>query len=298
MRTTWEEHGLRKTVVSPLSLVVSAFAPCDDVRAHLDAAAADRPGDDRPRLRRPRGRPKAARRLDPGAGLRADRERGPRRRRPGPAPGSLRRARRAARGRARPRLPRPVGRRALHHPGRDGVRRAHRPPRRPRRPRRPRGRHRPHPGRSLQRGAGRAAAVPHRRPGARAGPSSRVTASRASSSAPRTRRTRCGSPAAPARSSASRAPRCSGCGPRPPGGCSRCATTPSPPARSTTASSTRGDPGLSPLLTFDPADDVAAPSSRRGARPRMAILREQGVNGQVEMAAAFDRAGFEASTST
>ena len=32
----------------------------------------------------------------------------------------------------------------------------------------------------------------------------------------------------------------------------------------------------------------------RGARPRIAILREQGVNGQVEMAAAFDRAGFDA----
>ena len=55
-----------------------------------------------------------------------------------------------------------------------------------------------------------------------------------------------------------------------------------------------GDPGLSPVLTFDPADDVAAPFVARGARPRMAILREQGVNGQVEMAAAFDRAGFEA----
>jgi phosphoribosylformylglycinamidine synthase len=53
------------------------------------------------------------------------------------------------------------------------------------------------------------------------------------------------------------------------------------------------DPGLSPLLTFDPADDVAAPFVSRGSRPRMAILREQGVNGQVEMAAAFDRAGFE-----
>jgi len=54
-----------------------------------------------------------------------------------------------------------------------------------------------------------------------------------------------------------------------------------------------GDPGLSPSLTFDPAEDVAAPLVARGARPRMAILREQGVNGQVEMAAAFDRAGFE-----
>ena len=39
---------------------------------------------------------------------------------------------------------------------------------------------------------------------------------------------------------------------------------------------------------------MAAPFVARGARPRMAILREQGVNGQVEMAAAFDRAGFEA----
>jgi phosphoribosylformylglycinamidine synthase len=53
------------------------------------------------------------------------------------------------------------------------------------------------------------------------------------------------------------------------------------------------DPGLSPALAFDPAEDVAAPFVARGARPRMAILREQGVNGQVEMAAAFDRAGFE-----
>jgi len=56
----------------------------------------------------------------------------------------------------------------------------------------------------------------------------------------------------------------------------------------------RGDPGLSPLLTFDPSDDVAAPFIALGARPAIAILREQGVNGQVEMAAAFDRAGFAA----
>ena len=54
-----------------------------------------------------------------------------------------------------------------------------------------------------------------------------------------------------------------------------------------------GDPGLAPLLTFDPAGDVAAPFVAGGARPRLAILREQGVNGQVEMAAGFDRAGFE-----
>jgi phosphoribosylformylglycinamidine synthase len=53
------------------------------------------------------------------------------------------------------------------------------------------------------------------------------------------------------------------------------------------------DPGLSARLTYDPADDIAAPYIARGARPRLAILREQGVNGQVEMAAAFERAGFE-----
>jgi phosphoribosylformylglycinamidine synthase len=54
------------------------------------------------------------------------------------------------------------------------------------------------------------------------------------------------------------------------------------------------DPGLHARLTFDPAEDVAAPFVGRGARPKIAILREQGVNGQVEMAACFDRAGFEA----
>ncbi|MFT3790133.1 MAG: phosphoribosylformylglycinamidine synthase [Rudaea sp.] len=54
------------------------------------------------------------------------------------------------------------------------------------------------------------------------------------------------------------------------------------------------DPGIMPKLTFNPADDVAAPYIAAGARPKIAILREQGVNGQVEMAAAFTRAGFDA----
>jgi phosphoribosylformylglycinamidine synthase len=55
------------------------------------------------------------------------------------------------------------------------------------------------------------------------------------------------------------------------------------------------DPGLHAKLTFEPGEDIAAPFIARGARPRIAILREQGVNGQMEMAAAFDRAGFAAS---
>jgi phosphoribosylformylglycinamidine synthase len=54
------------------------------------------------------------------------------------------------------------------------------------------------------------------------------------------------------------------------------------------------NPGLSVALTFDQNHDIAAPMIATGVRPRVAILREQGVNGQVEMAAAFDRAGFAA----
>jgi len=68
-------------------------------------------------------------------------------------------------------------------------------------------------------------------------------------------------------------------------------------------------PGLKPKLVFDPAEDVATPYKdvqvpraqdarerppfiNTGARPRVAILREQGVNSHIEMARAFDRAGF------
>jgi phosphoribosylformylglycinamidine synthase len=46
-------------------------------------------------------------------------------------------------------------------------------------------------------------------------------------------------------------------------------------------------------LEFDPRDDISA-AFAGGSRPRIAILREEGVNGQVEMAAAFERAGFSA----
>lgn len=52
------------------------------------------------------------------------------------------------------------------------------------------------------------------------------------------------------------------------------------------------DPGLHARLTFDINEDITAPYVARRPLPRVAILREQGVNGQVEMAAAFDRAGF------
>jgi phosphoribosylformylglycinamidine synthase len=54
----------------------------------------------------------------------------------------------------------------------------------------------------------------------------------------------------------------------------------------------QNNPGLHAHLTFDINEDIAAPYINT-TRPKVAILREQGVNGQIEMAAAFDRAGFE-----
>lgn len=54
------------------------------------------------------------------------------------------------------------------------------------------------------------------------------------------------------------------------------------------------DPGLSSKLSYDVNKDVAAPFIAKGIKPRVAILREQGVNSQNEMAAAFNRAGFNA----
>ena len=54
------------------------------------------------------------------------------------------------------------------------------------------------------------------------------------------------------------------------------------------------DPGIRTELSFDAGDNIAAPYLQNGARPRIAVLREQGVNGHVEMAAAFHRAGFTA----
>jgi len=59
------------------------------------------------------------------------------------------------------------------------------------------------------------------------------------------------------------------------------------------ASTQEADAGLSVALAFDPQEDVAAPYIMRGVRPAIAILREEGVNSQVETAAVFERAGFE-----
>ena len=54
------------------------------------------------------------------------------------------------------------------------------------------------------------------------------------------------------------------------------------------------DPGLHAEVSFDLSENPAVKAILSGSRPQVAILREQGVNGQLEMAAAFDRAGFSA----
>jgi phosphoribosylformylglycinamidine synthase len=53
------------------------------------------------------------------------------------------------------------------------------------------------------------------------------------------------------------------------------------------------DPGLHVQIDFATSPESRGPAVLKGAQPRVAILREQGVNSQLEMAAAFDRAGFE-----
>ena len=53
------------------------------------------------------------------------------------------------------------------------------------------------------------------------------------------------------------------------------------------------DPGMSPKLTFNPSEDIAAPFIHKNVKPKVAILREQGVNSHVEMAYAVNWAGFD-----
>jgi phosphoribosylformylglycinamidine synthase len=54
------------------------------------------------------------------------------------------------------------------------------------------------------------------------------------------------------------------------------------------------DPGMAPKITFDMAEDIAAPFIATGVRPRVAVLREQGVNSHVETAYVMHKAGFDA----
>ncbi|MES2739677.1 MAG: phosphoribosylformylglycinamidine synthase [Pseudomonadota bacterium] len=54
------------------------------------------------------------------------------------------------------------------------------------------------------------------------------------------------------------------------------------------------EPGMTPVLSFDPSENVAAPFLLTGVRPRVAILREQGVNSHIETAYVMHQAGFTA----
>ncbi|ETD68707.1 phosphoribosylformylglycinamidine synthase [Pelistega indica] len=54
------------------------------------------------------------------------------------------------------------------------------------------------------------------------------------------------------------------------------------------------DPGMSPKVAFNPQENIAMPFINTGAKPAVAILREQGCNSHIEMAWAFDKAGFNA----
>jgi phosphoribosylformylglycinamidine synthase len=54
------------------------------------------------------------------------------------------------------------------------------------------------------------------------------------------------------------------------------------------------DPGISPKLSFDASENIAAPFLASGVRPRVAILREQGVNSHIETAWVMHQAGFTA----
>ncbi|MEC5217122.1 phosphoribosylformylglycinamidine synthase [Actimicrobium sp. GrIS 1.19] len=56
----------------------------------------------------------------------------------------------------------------------------------------------------------------------------------------------------------------------------------------------KSDPGISPILSFDPQEDIAAPFIATGVRPKVAILREQGVNSHIETAYVMHKAGFTA----
>ena len=69
MKTAWSEGGEQKSVVAPVSLIVSAFAPVKDVRAHADAAAAHRLRPDLAVAHRSRRRAEPARRLGSRAGV-------------------------------------------------------------------------------------------------------------------------------------------------------------------------------------------------------------------------------------
>ena len=122
MATRWEDADGEHRVESPVSVVVTAFAPVHDARLALTAGAAHRLRRHRAAAGGSRGGPQPARRLGAGAGVRRARRGAGRSRRPGAAGGAVRRAAGRARRGPRAGLARPLGRRAAGNARRDGVR--------------------------------------------------------------------------------------------------------------------------------------------------------------------------------
>ena len=281
MRTQWDG----KAVVSPVTLVVTAFGPVTDVTQARHARAARR-------RRAARSSISAAARA--GSAARASRRcsASSATRRPISTIRSASRAFFAAMqtlvaARHAHRVSRPLRRRPRRHRARDGVRVGPRPRARPSRrctPIRSRALFAEELGAIIEVAA--AESPPSRR---RSPPRAPVHAiGRAVPRRPHPRRPRAASRARrDSRTSSARAGRTSRTRSR------AAATTRRAPTRSTRRASTR-QPGPHRAADVRSGGRIAAPCIAKGARPRVAILREQGVNGQIEMAAAFTRAGFEA----
>ncbi len=288
MRTGWQDAGVARSVWAPVSLIVSAFAPVGDVRRTLTPQLRCDVGPTRLVLiDLGRGRDRT-RRLVPRAGLRRARRCAGRPGRSGAAGGVLRRGARGGERRPRPRLPRPLRRRPARDAGRDGLRRPHAALRSTSAPASPTRSRRCAP-RSSARCCRCARPISWRCMRCWRGTGSRASAAR---SAGRSAAGASGSRAASASCSMSRSSSCGAPGRRRAFGCASCATIRPARARSSTRWPMPTIRVSAARPSFDPDEDVAAPYIARGARPRVAILREQGVNSQLEMAAAFARAGF------
>ena len=127
MRTSWQDGGVDRSVVAPVSLIVSAFAPVDDARRTLTPALSTTGGSDGAVAHRPRRGSQPAGRLGAGAGLRRARRRAARPRRQPTAGAPRRGAGGAEAGRAPARLSRSLRRRPARHAVGNGVRRPLRP---------------------------------------------------------------------------------------------------------------------------------------------------------------------------
>ena len=294
MRTVWDDGAGEKSVTAPLSLIVirlrsgaAMYAP-----SALTPELRRDSGDTRAAADRPRGGPMSPGGFGPGSGLRRRGERAARSRRPHAAARLLRAIQELERRREDARLPRPLGRRPLRDPRRDGVRRGLRARRRTGRNRAERlaG--------PLQRGTGRG--DPGRERTTSKPCEARTASARASrapssiASAARATTTCCASAARATKSSPQSARELRALWSETTHRMQALPRRPRLRGRGTGEPLRREEPRpLGPLSPSRSTTTCAAPFVASGVRPRMAILREQGVNGQVEMAAAFHRAGFE-----